>query len=215
MLHIVVHGSSMLEFFWKGFALGFAIAVPVGPVGILCIRRTLQFGKISGIASGFGAATADALFGLLAALGITFLSSQLLAWSYWFKLVGGIFLLFLSYRSFISRPKETQEGLHKMSLVKDFVSTFFLTLTNPLTFLCYIAIFAAMGFTAVIENAISTTSIVVGVFVGAFGWWFLLSEGVSHFRHKLTQQTMIWINRISGTIMGLFGAWSLTSLFFT
>jgi len=202
----------MFEFFWKGFALGFAIAAPVGPIGILCIRKTLQFGKISGLCSGLGAAAADTLYGSLAAFGLTFLSSQLLAWGHWLKLIGGFFLLFLSYRSFRAKPQEPEQRLHHMSLLKDFIGTFFLTLTNPLTFLCYLAVFAAMGLTDVADNSFSSVFLVIGVFVGSAFWWLILSEGVGLFRHKLSKNTMIWINRTAGIIIGAFGIWSLTTL---
>lgn len=202
----------MFEFFWKGFALGFAIAAPVGPIGILCIRKTLQFGKISGLCSGLGAAVADTLYGSLAAFGLTFLSAQLLAWSHWLKFVGSFFLLFLSYRSFRAKPQEPEQRLHRMSLLKDFVGTFFLTLTNPLTFLCYLAVFAAMGLTEAASNSFSSISLITGVFAGSAFWWLILSEGVGLLRHKLSKKTMIWINRTAGIIIAIFGIWSLTTL---
>jgi threonine/homoserine/homoserine lactone efflux protein len=123
----------MIDFFLKGFILGFAIAAPVGPIGILCIRKTLQFGRTSGLFCGFGAAAADALYGSLAAFGLTFFSAPILAWSHWLKIFGSCLLLFLSYRSFRMKPQEPQDRLHKMSYLKDLIGTFFLTLTNPLT----------------------------------------------------------------------------------
>ena len=202
----------MFEFFWKGFVLGFAIAAPVGPIGILCIRKTLQFGKISGLCSGIGAAAADTLYGSLAAFGLTFLSAQLIAWGHWLKLIGSFFLIFLSYRSFRAKPQEPEQRLHHMSLLKDFIGTFFLTLTNPLTFLCYLAVFAAMGLTDISGNAFSSVLLVTGVFVGSAFWWLILSEGVGLLRHKLNKKTMIWINRTAGIIIGVFGIWSLTTL---
>lgn len=204
----------MFEFFWKGFALGFAIAAPVGPIGILCIRKTLQFGKLSGLCSGLGAAAADTLYGSLAAFGLTYLSSQLLLWGTYLKLIGGIFLIFLSYRSFRAKPHPPTERLHRMTYLKDFIGTFFLTLTNPLTFLAYIAVFAALGLTDIMDNSLSAISLVFGVFIGSSFWWLILSEGVGLFRHKLNHQTMLWINRSAGVIIGIFGIWSLSTLFF-
>ncbi|MBF8263900.1 MAG: putative threonine efflux protein [Parachlamydiales bacterium] len=203
----------MVEFFLKGFVLGFAIAAPVGPIGILCIRKTLQFGKLSGISSGLGAAAADTLFGSLAAFGMTFLSDQIMTYGSWLKLVGSFFLLFLSYRSFCAHPREPNDRLHKMSYLKDFIGTFFLTLTNPLTILCYLAVFAAIGLTDIIGVPLSGVFLVSGVFIGASFWWLILIEGVGLFRHKLDNHTMTWINRIAGIVIGAFGIWSLTTLF--
>jgi len=202
----------MFDFFWKGFVLGFAIAAPVGPIGILCIRKTLQFGKISGMCSGLGAAAADTLYGSLAAFGLTFLSTPLLAWSHWLKLIGSFFLLFLSYRSFHAKPYESEQRLSHISLVKDFIGTFFLTLTNPLTFLCYLAVFAAMGLADIVDGSFSNFLLIAGVFSGSAFWWLILSEGVGLLRHKLNKNSMIWINRTAGIVIGAFGLWSLTSL---
>lgn len=203
----------MIEFFWKGFALGFAIAAPVGPIGILCIRKTLQFGKSSGLASGLGAAIADTLFATIAAFGLTFLSEEILSWGQWLKLFGSIFLLYLSYRSFISKPPDPSFRLHKMGLVKDFIGTSLLTLTNPLTVICYMAVFAAIGLTIV--HWFAGLLLVGGVFLGSFSWWLFLVECVGLLRHKLNHQTMIWINRIAGIAIGLFAIWSLFTVRFT
>jgi threonine/homoserine/homoserine lactone efflux protein len=202
----------MFEFFWKGFALGFAIAAPVGPIGILCIRKTIQFGKISGLCAGLGAAAADTFYGSLAAFGLTFLSTTLLTWSHWLKLIGSFFLLYLSYRSFRATPHAPEQRLHKMSFLKDFVGTFFLTLTNPLTFLCYLAVFAAMGLSDIVDHSFSSILLITGVFVGSAFWWLILCEGVGLLRHKLTKNTMIWINRTAGIVIGAFAIWSLTTL---
>ena len=202
----------MIEVFWKGFALGFAIAAPVGPIGLLCIRKTLQFGKASGLCSGLGAAAADTLYGSLAVFGLTFLSDQLVTWGHYLKLIGGLFLLLLSYRSFRSRINPPQMRLHHMSYVKDFVGTFFLTLTNPLTVICYLAIFAALGLAENLEK-ISAVLLISGVFLGAACWWILLSEGVGLLRLKLSPKTLLWINRSAGIIMGAIGIWSLTTVF--
>jgi threonine/homoserine/homoserine lactone efflux protein len=202
----------MIDIFWKGFVLGFAIAAPVGPIGILCIRKTLQFGKISGLCAGLGAAAADTFYGSLAAFGLTFLSSQMLAWSSWLKLIGSFFLIFLSYRSFRTKPHEPSDRLRHMSLLKDFIATFFLTLTNPLTFLCYLAVFAAIGLNDILGNYFSGVLLVTGVFFGSAFWWLILSEGVGLLRNKLNKKTMIWINRTAGFVIGIFGIWSLTTL---
>lgn len=202
----------MFDFFIKGVVLGFAIAAPVGPVGILCIRKTLQFGKMAGFCAGLGAATADAFYGSLAVFGLTFLSTQLLTWGHWIRLLGSFFLLFLSYRTFLAKPVAPHDQAPHISFVKDFIGTFFLTLTNPLTVICYLAVFAAMGWTDLIESRAASLLLIFGVFIGAALWWLILSEGIGLLRHKLNHTTMIWINRTAGFFIGVFGIWNLTSL---
>lgn len=202
----------MFEFFWKGFVLGFAIAAPVGPVGILCIRKTLHFGKLSGLCAGLGAAAADTLYGALAAFGLTFLSDHVLAWGSYLKLFGSFLLLFLSFRMFRAKPLDPTDRLPKLGFVNDFVGTFFLTLTNPLTVLCYVAVFAATGLNDLRGNDLSGPLLISGVFFGSTFWWLILIEGIGFVRHKLNRTTMIWINRVAGFVIAAFGIWSLTTL---
>lgn len=204
----------MLEVFFKGFILGFAIAAPVGPVAIMCIRKTLQFSKLSGFLAGLGASAADALFASLAAFGLTFLSTQLISFGYWLKLFGSILLLFLSFRSFRSKPHEPKSYVRHISLLKDIVGTFFLTLSNPLTLLFYFAVFATLGFGDLIQSALGAPLLILGVFFGSAFWFLILTEGIGLIRHKMTDRAMIWINRAAGILIGAFGIWGLTSLLF-
>src|SRR5690348_5648959 len=134
-----------LDFFLKGLILGFSIAAPVGPIGVLCIRKTLQFGRFSGLFSGLGAAAADAIYAVIAGFGLTFVSNFLLAGQYWFQLIGGVFLLYLGWKTFVAKPEEQSNHLSHSNLLHDFASTFFLTLTNPMTILSFLAVFAGLG----------------------------------------------------------------------
>ncbi len=203
-----------LFLFLKGALLGFAIAAPVGPIGILCIRRTIQYGRLSGLFSGFGAACADTLYGLFAALSLTFVSDFLREQRFWLHIIGGFFLLFLGTKTFFSGgTKHTNGKITHFSLISDIISTFFLTLSNPLTIISFIAIFASLGLTHVSEKAVNTAILVTGIFTGSCGWWILLSEGVTLFRRKVEQKTMSWINRIAGLIIVTFGFVALFTIF--
>lgn len=195
-----------LNFFVKGIILGFAIAAPVGPIGILCIRKTLQYGRWSGLFSGLGAAMADTLYGIVAAFGITLISGFLFACQFWLHVIGGGFLLYLGWKTFFAKPKEEGNGITHKTLMKDFLSTFVLTMTNPMTILSYLAIFAALGLPAKMDgNHFNAAWLVVGVFLGSSLWWLILSEGVTLFRKKINQNLMTWINRTAGLIISLFG----------
>lgn len=201
-----------LGFLFKGILLGFAIAAPVGPIGVLCIRRTLQYGRLSGLYSGLGAAFADSLYAIVAAFGLTFVTTFLLAAQTWFRLIGGLFLLYLGWRTFISKPAAQGAKAKHTSLFSDFISTFFLTITNPMTILSFLAIFAGVGLTHIQGTYTQAIQLVVGVFLGSALWWLLLSEGVTLFRKKVSHAVMTWINRIAGLIIIALGISALIPL---
>jgi threonine/homoserine/homoserine lactone efflux protein len=202
-----------MSFFWKGIILGFSIAAPVGPIGVLCIRKTLQFGRWSGLCSGLGAATADMMYGIIAVFGLDLLSSFLILGDFWMRLVGGIFLLFLGYKTFTSKPQERGALVTHVTLIKDFFSTFFLTLTNPMTIFSYVAIFAGLGLLEAPGNAEGI--LILGVFLGSALWWLLLSEGVTLFRKRVSDRVMLWINRLAGILIAGFGLAALISTHFS
>src|SRR4029077_9337162 len=136
----------LLGFLLKGMLVGIVIAVPAGPVGVLCIRRTLLNGRLVGFISGVGAATADAMFGIIAGFGLTFISDTLLGYQDWLRIAGGAFLLYVGISAFYSDPlggSQTQRDPE--TLFADFASTFALTITNPVTILAFLAIFAGIG----------------------------------------------------------------------
>jgi threonine/homoserine/homoserine lactone efflux protein len=197
----------------KGIILGFAIAAPVGPIGVLCIRKTLQYGRLSGLFSGLGAAFADATYAMMAAFGLTAISELLLAEQFWLRLIGGIFLLYLGWKTFMAKPSTESKIVTHKTLVNDFVSTFFLTITNPMTMLSFIAIFAGVGWSIDEWSYFQAMSLVLGVLLGSALWWLLLSEGITLFRKKVSQRVMTWINRIAGLIIFAFGTIALLSLF--
>lgn len=197
---------SPLIFLAKGLLIGFTIAAPVGPVGILCIKRTLLQGRMSGLFTGLGAATADLMYGFMAALGLTVIADTLLCCFTWLKLSGALLLLFLGLRTFFSHPKSETQAIVKTSLIGAFTSTFFLTLTNPLTLFAFLGIFSAFGFGSISEEpGKDVFSLLLGVFLGSALWWLLLSEGITSFKHKLPSRLFEWVNHVAGTLLILFG----------
>ncbi len=206
-----------LQIIFQGILIGVTIAAPVGPIGILCIRRTLAEGRLAGFSSGFGAATADALYGAIAAFGLTFISVFLINQSLWLRLGGGSFLIYLGIKTFLSVPsKET--GLNPSSsngdsLLSYYGSTLFLTLTNPITIISFAAIFAGFGIVNNQSNDnLAASSMVLGIFLGSSIWWLSLSVLTGFFRRMVNHNTMIWINRVSGTIIVSFGLLALISI---
>jgi threonine/homoserine/homoserine lactone efflux protein len=196
----------------KGLLIGFSIAAPVGPIGVLCIRRTLAEGRASGLISGLGAATADAVYGCVAGFGLTFIASFLISGQHWLRLFGGLFLLYLGTRTFLTAPAKEATPAGGKGLAGAFASTFFLTLTNPLTILSFGAVFAGLGVASENHGYTSAFLIVFGVFAGSTLWWFILSLLVSLFRNGFTPQRMKWVNRSAGVLINLFGGIALLSL---
>jgi len=201
-----------ISFFLKGLIMGFSIAAPVGPIGILCIRRTLAEGRVSGFVTGLGAATADAIYGCIAGFGLTFISSFLIHQQGWFRLVGGLFLCYLGLKTLLAKPAEQSASAKGDGLLGHYVSTFFLTLTNPMTILAFAAIFAGLGVGSGGGNYASAGVLVSGVFLGSTLWWVILSSGVGLFRKRFSLQALRWVNRISGIIVLGFGLISLMVL---
>ncbi len=201
-----------LNFLLRGLLIGFSIAAPVGPIGVLCIRRTLARGRLAGLVSGLGAATADAVYGAIAGLGLTLISSFLIEQQVWLRLVGGVFLCYLGVKTFISLPAREAARVGGKGAIAAYTSTFFLTLTNPMTILSFTAIFAGLGVASRSGNYWQAMVLVLGVFAGSALWWLLLSEGVSRLRRTLSPGWFIWVNRISGTIITLFGIVALSNL---
>jgi threonine/homoserine/homoserine lactone efflux protein len=197
----------------RGVALGFSIAAPVGPIGVLCIRRTLAFGRVTGLVTGLGAATADALYGALAAFGLTALASVLVGARLWVHLIGGAFLLYLGIRTLLARPAEKPADARGTGLVGAYASTLALTLANPATILSFAAVFAGLGVGLAggrggYAAAALTT---LGVFAGSALWWLLLSGGVSLLRARLTAGALRWVNRASGAILIAFALVALAT----
>lgn len=207
----------MLNIFLKGLLIGFSIAAPVGPIGVLCIRRTLAEGRAAGFVSGLGAATADAFYGSVAGFGLAFISGFLISQGEWLRLLGGTFLIYLGIKTALARPTEATPGesppARAGGLLGAYTSTFFLTLTNPLTILSFAAIFAGLGIGSQTSGGfLSPALLVLGVFSGSGAWWFLLSGAASWMRGRLGERSLQWVNRLSGAVILFFGLAALGSL---
>ena len=185
----------------RGLVIGFSIAAPVGPIGVLCIRRTLADGRAAGFASGLGAATADAVYGCIAAFGLTAVSGILVGQQSWFRLIGGVFLCYLGVRTLLARPAERAASSQGGGLLQAYASTFLLTLTNPMTILSFAAVFAALGVGNGDGSYLSAAAVVAGVFTGSALWWLLLSGGAGTLRSRLDPAKLLWVNRFSGIII--------------
>ncbi len=195
-----------LKFLLRGAIIGISIAAPVGPIGILCIRRSFIYGRLVGFISGLGAATADAIYGCIAGFGLTFISHILIEQKIWVRLVGGVFLFYLGIRTFFTKPADEAAVLRFDTLSGSYFSTFFLTLTNPMTIIFFTAIFTGLGVVAKRGDYLSASLIVLGVFTGSASWWLILSNIVSLFRKRVTKKGLQWINRIAGALIFGFGA---------
>lgn len=156
-----------MSIFWRGLLIGLSIAAPVGPIGVICIRRTLADGRAAGFASGLGAATADVVYGSIAAFGLAMISETLVTQQVWLRLFGGVFLCYLGLRTFVARPAETVTGGGGEGLLKAYASTFLLTLTNPMTILSFAAIYAGLGLAESDRGWTQALTIVSGVFIGS------------------------------------------------
>ncbi len=200
-----------INFLLKGLIIGFSIAAPVGPIGVLCIRRTLTEGKLSGFVSGLGAATADAIYGCIAGFGLAFISNFLISQQLWLRLFGGVFLCYLGLKTLLAKPAGQEASTKGNGIISNYVSTFFLTLTNPMTIISFVAIFAGLGLASTSNNYASAGILVLGVFMGSALWWLFLSGGVGLFREKFNHRELQWVNKISGTIILGFGLFALLS----
>ena len=176
---------------------------------MLCIRRTLADGWVFGLVSGLGAATADAVYGCIAAFGLTFISVALVSHQAWLRLIGGLFLCYLGVRTLLAQPAEQAATVREGGLSRAYASTFFLTLTNPVTILAFAAIFAGLGLAEAGGGYASAGLLVLGVFLGSASWWLLLSSVVGAFRTRFSPSGMLWVNRVSGLIILGFGVYAL------
>jgi threonine/homoserine/homoserine lactone efflux protein len=198
-------------FFLKGLIIGFGMAVPIGPVGILCIRKTLVGGHLRGLIIGLGAATADSIFGSIAAFGLTFVSDVIASQHFWLRLVGGGILLFLGIRTFRAKRKDPVVPYENKGMLGSYLSAFLLVLTNPVTIFAFVAVFAAFGLGHKLF-IVSACILVIGVFTGSGLWFLILSYVATTFRKKLDSDGLRWVNRIAGVLIILSGAAALVSL---
>ena len=196
-------------YFVKGLVIGFIIAAPLGPIGILCARRTLTHGRRAGFLSGMGASTADVLYGFIAAFGLTFISDFLLSYQFWLRFAGGVILCIIGVKTFRERPD--MQGFVLLAAKEKrhtgmYTSTFFLTLTNPMTIFSLAAVFAGVGIVGTRGNVLSAVVLILGVFLGSVLWWLFIVGALSVFKRRFKRHELQWINRIAGLIIAVSGS---------
>ena len=198
----------------KGLIVGLLVSVPLGPIGILCIQRTLNKGRLSGFISGLGAASADTIFALVASFGLTIIINFLREQQIYFQVAGGFIVLYIGLRIFYTNPAKQLklQRMNKTMLSQDFVSVFLLTLSNPLAILLFLGVMAAIN---VARDALPLPQIflfLAGIFSGSAAWWFFLTALASRFRKRIRLRSIWWMNKIIGSAIFIFGIVVLVSL---
>jgi threonine/homoserine/homoserine lactone efflux protein len=196
----------------KGLAFGFILAATVGPMWVLCLRRTLASGAVAGLASGMGIAVADGFYGAVAAFGLTAISGFLLAHAFWIGLAGSAFLLYLGIKTVMAKPEIEEKTESPLSLPSAFLSTLGLTLTNPPTILAFAAIFAGLGLASTSDYA-AAGLVVAGVFLGSAAWWVVLVAAAGKLRSHIGPRLFRAINVVAGVSILGFAAWQIVALF--
>ena len=205
--------SILFIIFLKGILAGFVIAAPVGPIGILCIRRTLSGRYALGFVTGLGAGLADTFYGAIAGFSLASIAEFIKNNDFYLRLFGGILLGRISFSIFRSPPREPNlETGEEGTLLHGFTSAFFLTISNPITLIVFGAAFAAMGISPAEDSLSQASALVVGVFLGSTTWWLSLSTSVHLMHHKLSDRQLLWINRCSAIMLGMFSTYILLSL---
>lgn len=197
-----------LDLLLRGVLAGLAIAIPVGPVNILCISRTIAGGRRAGIVSGLGAATADTLYGAIAGFSITFIINFLVREKFWIRLVGGALLIAIGLVYWFKKPQSLDEEA-KESGHSAYVTTLLLTLTNPTTILSYLAVLAGLRLGEPRPWTL-TLFLVLGIFVGSMLWWIVLAMVAGHFRRRFTDQAVAVMNRIGAVAIAAFGVLTMS-----
>ncbi len=200
-------------FFLKGLVIGFVIAAPVGPIGVLCARRTLTHGRRAGFFSGMGAATADSFYGFVAAFGLTFISDMLIGHQFWIRLLGGVLLCIIGTKTLIGEPEQKNDVPRSAGRFAGmYTSTFFLTLTNPMTIFSFAAVFAGFGLAGAKGSLVSAGTLILGVFLGSGLWWLFLVGLFSLIKKRFERSELQWVNRMAGIIIAGSGVLVLLSL---
>ena len=205
-----------LELIFKGVIVGLLVSAPLGPIGVLCIQRTLNRGRISGFISGIGAAVADTIFAIVAALGLTIVVNFIQQQHFYFQILGGLFVLYIGIKIFYTNPiKQLKlQRLGKTNLSQDFFSVLLLTLSNPAAIFLFVAIMAGMQVANDKLSFIQILILVVGIFGGASLWWFFLSTVANRFRKRIRLRSIWWMNKITGTAIFAFGLFLIVSVWF-
>ena len=201
----------------KGLLIGCIVSIPLGPMGLLAVQRTLNKGRASGFFSGMGIATADAIFALVAAIGLTFIINFLNEQKLYFQILGGIVVLLIGAKIFIANPIKQLRALRlkRVRPLKDFLSILFLALSNPLTVLMFVAVFAGLKLGGDLTSFGGAFFVVSGIFMGATFSWLFVSLIITHYRKKFRLRAIFWFNKLAGGMIFFIGLATIFSLFLT
>ncbi len=204
-----------ITIFFKALVIGFTVAAAVGPIGLLCVQRTLQRGWRVGFISGVGVATADALYGLIGGLGLTVITSFLVGQQLWLRLVGGLVLVYIGVKAL--RAKQMQAAKDKQAgtgdYLTEYVSIFFLTLSNPMTIIFFAGIYAGIGELGVGSGWAAAGPFALGIFLGSVVWWLVLITTVNLVRHRFKPEMLLGLNKLTGVVIAGFGVWIVWQAF--
>lgn len=198
----------MIEYgivFSKGLLVGCILAMMLGPIGIFCIQQTLRKGFSAGFAAGLGAALADGVYGTIGGFGLTYISEFLLQYHLILHIVGGAFLAFLGFNTFMRKESPVNITVERPNLVGLFSTTFFLTLANPITILAFTALLASIDIEIDGCNMPMAVTLFASIFIGSACWWFFLASIISMFRTKLSLHFIRQLNMLAGIVIHLFG----------
>jgi threonine/homoserine/homoserine lactone efflux protein len=195
-----------LHYILDGVIIGFSASVPLGPIGVLCVQRTLNKGRLSGFVSGLGAAFSDTIYAVIAAYSLSFIVSFVESQLMTIKIFGALVLIGLGLKIFYSNPAAQLRRQRNKSrnLFQDFISTFFLTISNPLAIFLFFGFFAGLGVVPGDRDWIGQLILIGGVFAGAASWWFILTSLVNLFKTKINIRRLWWINKIAGALIIVF-----------
>jgi threonine/homoserine/homoserine lactone efflux protein len=190
----------------KGILIGLLVSIPLGPIGVLVIQRTVNKSRMAGLLSGMGAALSDTLYAIIAGFSLTFVLDFIRKYEFMFQAIGALVVLVLGIHIFFKDPVSDlrRNRLRGNTHIQDIISSFLVTISNPLTVFVFLAVFTSSGVAISLEQPYHSFFVILGVFLGAFIWWFSLSGIVSLFRHKINLRILWWINKTAGAIIILF-----------
>ncbi|MEA3444066.1 MAG: LysE family transporter [Bacteroidota bacterium] len=200
----------------KGLIIGISVSAPLGPIGIICLQKTLNKGVLTGFLAGMGAAFADTFYALIAGFGVSFISDFFVDQQFYLRGAGGALLIILGLKVFYTNTikQVRRQRSSKGNIFGDFISVFFLTISNPITIIVFGAIFAGIGLAEEGANTYQAGIIVLGIFSGATLWWLTLAISINYFRHKIRLRSLWWINKIAGGIIAIIGLFFIVSLLY-
>ena len=202
------------QYLLNGIVIGFSASVPLGPIGVLCIQKTINKGRLSGFFSGLGAATADTIYAVISGFGLTIISNFIINQQTYLKIFGSFVLLYLGIKIFLTNPGiQIRKQSKDKRLFHDFLSIFLLTISNPITLFVFAAVFTGFGIVESKSGFGSIAELVTGVLFGATLWWTILTTLISVFRNRIRLRNLLWINKISGVLIIGFGIFAFLSLF--